>query len=75
MDSQYVYDGLKGLAFCWRASGWVGQSGPVCNVDLWVALRDQVARITPTVRWLEGFLATWAYQEMKGQTDWQRNEG
>ena len=34
MDSQYIYDGLRGATFRWRTARWVGQSGPVCNVDL-----------------------------------------
>ena len=51
MDSQYVYDGLKGSAFRWRASGWVGQTGPVCNVDLRMVFLNLVDNITPTVRW------------------------
>ena len=25
MDSQYVYDGLRGSAFRWSTAGWVGQ--------------------------------------------------
>ena len=52
MDCQYMYDGLKRSAFRRRASGWVGQSGLVCNADLWVVLLDLVDSITPTVRWL-----------------------
>ena len=60
MDSQYVYDGLKGAAFRWRAAGWVGQSGPVCNVDLWIQLLELVDTHThthsgypyTTIRWL-----------------------
>ena len=52
MDSQYVYDGLKGAAFRWRAAGWVGQSGPVCNVDLWIQLLELLDNVHATVRWL-----------------------
>ena len=52
MDSQYVYDGLRGSAFRWRTTGWVGQSGPVCNVDLWIRARDLVDRVSATVKWL-----------------------
>ena len=51
-DSQYVYDGLNGAAFRWRAAGWVGQSGPMCNVDLWITLLDLVDTALPTIRWL-----------------------
>ena len=51
-DSQYVDDGLNGAAFRWRAAGWVGQSGPVCNVDLWIRLLDRVDTALPTIRWL-----------------------
>ena len=40
MDWQYVYDGLRGSAFRWRTARWVGQSGPVCNVDLWIRALD-----------------------------------
>ena len=36
----------------WRPAGWVGQSGPVCNVDLWIVLLELVDSVVPTVRWL-----------------------
>ena len=52
MDSQYVYDGLRGLVFKWHTIGWVGQSGPVCNVDLWIRALDLVDRVSATVKWL-----------------------
>ena len=52
MDSQYVYDGLRGSAFRWRTTGWVGQSGPVGNVDLWIRALDLVDRVLATVKWL-----------------------
>ena len=52
MDSQYVYDGLRGAAFRWRSAGWVGQLGPVCNIDLWIILLELVDSVVPTVRWL-----------------------
>ena len=52
MDSQYVYDGLRGSAFRWRTAGWVGQSGPVCNVDLWIKALDLVDQISATVKWI-----------------------
>ena len=52
MDSQYVYDSLWGLAFRWRTAGWVGQSSPVCNVDLWIRVLDLVDRVSATVKWL-----------------------
>ena len=32
-------------------SGWVGQAGPVCTIDLWITLLDLVDSITATVRW------------------------
>ena len=52
MDSQYVYDGLRVSAFKWRTAGWVGQSGPVCNVDLWIRALDLVDRVSATVKWI-----------------------
>ena len=52
MHSQYVYDGLRGSAFKWRTAGWVGQSGPVCNVDLWIRALDLVDRVSATVKWI-----------------------
>ena len=52
MDSQYVYDGLRGATFRWRAAGWVGQSGQVCNVDLWITLLELVDSVSATVKWL-----------------------
>ena len=52
MDSQYVYDGLRGSAFRWRTAGWVGQSGPVCNVDLWIRALDLVDQVSATVKWI-----------------------
>ena len=52
MDSQYVYDGLRGSAFRWRTAGWVGQLGPVCNVNLWITALDLVDRVSATVEWL-----------------------
>ena len=51
-DSRYVYDGLKGSAFRWREAGWVGPSGPVCNVDLWMEPLGLVDTVSPTLRWL-----------------------
>ena len=32
--------------------GWVGQSGPVCNVDLWIKLLALVDEVSPILRWL-----------------------
>ena len=52
MDSQYVYHGLWGSAFRWRTAGWVGQSGPVCNVDLWIRALDLIDRVSAPVKWL-----------------------
>ena len=52
MDSQYVYDGLRGSAFRWSTAGWVGRSGPMCNVDLWIRALDLVDRVSATVKWL-----------------------
>ena len=52
MDSQYVYDGLRGSAFRWHTAGWVGQSGPVCNADLWIRALDLVDRVSATGQWL-----------------------
>ena len=51
-DSQYVYDGLRGSAFTWRTAGWVGPSGPVCNVDLWIRALDLVDKVSATVKWI-----------------------
>ena len=44
MDSQHVYDGLRGAVFKWHTAGWVGQSRLVCNVDLWSRALDLVDR-------------------------------
>ena len=52
MDSQYAYDGLRGSAFRWRTAGWVGQCGPVCNVDLWIRALDLVDKVSATVKWI-----------------------
>ena len=52
MDSQYVYDGMRGAAFRWRTSGWVGQSGLVCNVDLWIKVLNLVDQVSAIVKWL-----------------------
>ena len=70
MDSQYVYDGLKGAAFRWRAAGWVGHSGPVCNMDLWITLVDSVSH---TVRWLR----VPSHTNIPGNElmSWQKREG
>ena len=48
----FPLDGLRGSAFRWRTAGWVGQSGPVCNVDLWIRALDLVDRVSATVKWL-----------------------
>ena len=52
MDSQYVYNGLRGLAFRWPTAGWVPPSGPVCNVDLWIRALDLVDTVSATVKWI-----------------------
>ena len=52
MDSHYVYDGLRGSAFRWRTASWVGHSGPVCNVDLWIRALDLVDKVSAIVKWV-----------------------
>ena len=47
MDSQYVYDGLRGSAFRWRTAGWA-----VCNVDLWIRALDLVDKVSATLKWI-----------------------
>ena len=51
MGSQYVYDVLRGAAFRWRTAGWVGPSGPVRNVDLWIKALDLVDKVSATCLW------------------------
>ena len=36
----------------WRTAGWVGQSGLVCYVDLWIRALDLVDRVSATVKWI-----------------------
>ena len=43
---------IRGSAFRWRTAGWVGQSGPVCNVDLWIRALDLVDKTSATVKWI-----------------------
>ena len=36
-DSEYVYSGIWGSATRWRAPSWVGLSGPVAKINLWIS--------------------------------------
>lgn len=54
-DSTYVKNGITSWIQKWEKNGWKNSSkGAVKNKELWIELRDQVARHKVTWRWVKG---------------------
>lgn len=54
-DSTYVKNGITNWIENWEKNNWKTSSkAPVKNKELWIELRDQVARHKVTWRWLKG---------------------
>ncbi|MCI8526612.1 MAG: ribonuclease HI [Oscillospiraceae bacterium] len=59
-DSKYLIDALeKGWVYNWKRNGWVKKDKkPALNVDLWVALLEQLDRHTVHLHWVKGHADT-----------------
>jgi ribonuclease HI len=54
-DSQYLRLGITKWIEGWKRNGWKTRAKePVKNVDLWIALDEQVARHSITWKWVKG---------------------
>lgn len=54
-DSTYVKNGITNWIESWEKNNWkTSGKKPVKNQELWIELRDQVARHKATWRWLKG---------------------
>ena len=52
-DSQYIYDGVTGLAYKWHWSRWVNKQGPVATVDLLIRVLQLMDESSLTLRWIK----------------------
>jgi ribonuclease HI len=54
-DSRYLKDGIEQWLAGWKKRGWMtADKKPVKNMDLWVALENELARHTVTLHWIRG---------------------
>jgi len=53
-DSQYCIKGATEWREGWRKSRWLKKGQPMLNRDLWLALEDELNRLTVTFEWVRG---------------------
>ena len=55
VDSSYVMNGIRSWVAGWKRNGWrTKDKKPVKNVELWLALEEQVVRHTVRWTWVKG---------------------
>ena len=55
VDSSYVMNGMKTWVAGWKRNGWrTADKKPVKNVELWLALEEQIARHVVRWTWVKG---------------------
>ncbi len=53
-DSQYLRKGVTEWMAGWRRRGWKRKDGELANVDLWMALDQEIVRHQITWNWVRG---------------------